>query len=100
VTALQAAPLAPAALPPAISMAQLMAHQMAASQTTVPVTVKTFARAESDMNLGRTVKQGGFGKFRTPTPIDQQDVVRMNRKTRYSPRASSSKSATPAAWTA
>jgi hypothetical protein len=65
-----------------------MAQQMAASQATVPVTVKTFARAESDMNLGRTVKQGGFGKFRhsrTPTPIDQQDVVRMNRETRYSP---------------
>jgi hypothetical protein len=84
-------------------MAQQMAQQMAASQATVPVTVKTFARAESDMNLGRTVKQGGFGKFRhfrTPTLIDQQDVVRMNRKTRYPPRASSSKSATPAAWTA
>jgi hypothetical protein len=77
-----------------------MAQQMAASQATVPVTVKTFARAESVMNLGRAVEQGGFVKFhhfRTPTPIHQQDVVRMNRKTRYSPRACLSKSATSAA---
>lgn len=51
------------------------------------VTVDTFVRAESDMTLSRYVKQGAFGKFfhiRQPTPIDKQDVIRMNRDTLYS----------------
>jgi hypothetical protein len=53
----------------------------------VPVTVENFARAESDLYFGGTVKLGGFAKFyhnREPTPIDQQTVVRMNRDTLYS----------------
>lgn len=53
----------------------------------VPVTVDNFPRAESDMYMGRTVKDGGFGKFmhyRTPTEIDKQTVIRMNRDTLYS----------------
>jgi para-nitrobenzyl esterase len=65
----------------------LLAQQKAASQATVPVTVKNFARAESDLYFGGTVKRGGFGKFdhnRASTPIDKQDVVRMNRDTLYS----------------
>lgn len=52
------------------------------------VNALNFARAESDMYFSRTVKlAGGLGKFvhiRTPTPIDKQDVVRMNRDTLYS----------------
>ena len=51
------------------------------------VTVDNFVRAETDMTLDRYVKQGAFGKFlhlRTPTPIDQQGVIRMNRDTLYS----------------
>jgi hypothetical protein len=51
------------------------------------VTVDNFVRAETDMTLGRYVKQGAFGKFlhiRNPTPIDKQDVIRMNRDTLYS----------------
>ena len=51
------------------------------------VTVDNFVRAETDMTLKRYVDQGGFGKFfhiRKPTPIDQQDVIRMNRDTLYS----------------
>jgi hypothetical protein len=51
------------------------------------VTVENFVRAETDMTLDRYVKQGGFGKFlhiRKPTPIDKQDVIRMNRDTLYS----------------
>jgi hypothetical protein len=39
------------------------------------------------MYFSRFVARGGFGKFdhnRTPTPIDKQDVVRMNRDTLYS----------------
>jgi hypothetical protein len=51
------------------------------------VTVDNFVRAETDMTLGRYVKQGAFGKFlhiRQPTPIDKQDVIRMNLDTLYS----------------
>src|SRR5262249_34453767 len=54
---------------------------------TVPVTVDTFARAESDLYMGNAVKDGGFGKFhhnRTPAEIDKQIVIRMNRDTLYS----------------
>jgi len=50
--------------------------------------VDNFVRAETDITLGRYVKQGAFGKFlhiRKPTPIDKQDVIRMNRDTIYSP---------------
>jgi len=64
----------------------LLAQSTAAGKS-VPVTVKNFARAESDLYFGRTVKLGGFGKFyhyRTPTPIEKQEVVRMNRDTLYS----------------
>jgi hypothetical protein len=51
------------------------------------VTVDNFVRAETDMTLARYVGQGAFGKLlhiRQPTPIDKQDVVRMNRDTLYS----------------
>ncbi len=51
------------------------------------VTVDNFVRAETDMTLHRYVKQGAFGKLlhiRQPTPIDKQDVIRMNRDTLYS----------------
>jgi len=51
------------------------------------VTVDNFVRAETDMTLKRYVEQGAFGKFfhiRQPTPIDKQDVIRMNRDTLYS----------------
>jgi hypothetical protein len=39
------------------------------------------------MYFAGTVKQGAFGKVkhtRVPTPIEQQNVVRMNRDTLYS----------------
>jgi hypothetical protein len=52
-----------------------------------PVTVDTFVRAETDRTMAAYVDQGGFGKFshiRQPTPIDKQDVIRMNRDTLYS----------------
>jgi hypothetical protein len=51
------------------------------------VTVDNFVRAETDMTFARYVKLGAFGKFlhiRQPTPIDKQDVIRMNRDTLYS----------------
>lgn len=51
------------------------------------VTVDNFVRAETDLTMKRYVAQGGFGKIvhlRQPTPIDRQDVIRMNRETIYS----------------
>ena len=51
------------------------------------VTVDNFVRAETDMTLGGYVKQGALGTFlhiRNPTPIDKQNVIRMNRDTIYS----------------
>jgi hypothetical protein len=59
----------------------------ALGQTSVPVTVDNFIRAESDLYMGNAVKTGAFGKFehnRTPTEIDRQMVIRMNRDTLYS----------------
>ena len=53
----------------------------------VPVTVHNFIRAESDLYLDKTVKEGGFGKLnhsRELASVDNQTVVRMNRDTIYS----------------
>jgi hypothetical protein len=54
----------------------------------VPVTVENFPRAETDLYFGMVAtKRDGFGKFmhdRTPTPMDKQTVIRMNRDTLYS----------------
>jgi len=58
-----------------------------ASLASEKVTVDNFVRAETDETLARYVAQGALGKFlhiRTPTPIDKQDVIRMNRDTLYS----------------
>jgi hypothetical protein len=58
-----------------------------AQEKAEPVTVDNFIRAETDLYLGALVKKDWFGKFghdRTPTPIDQQTVIRMNRDTLYS----------------
>ncbi len=53
----------------------------------VRVTVDNFTRAESDTYFARFVKEGGFGKFkheRELAPIDNQNVIRLNRDTLYS----------------
>lgn len=53
----------------------------------VTVTPENFARAESDRYFATIAAGGGFGRFmhnRTPTPVDKQDVVRMNQDTLYS----------------
>ena len=91
------ATLAVALLAPADALAQQVPLPKTASDVPVPVpglavdpvpvTVKSFARAESDSYFRNIVKLGGFGTFyhyRTPTPIDQQTIVRMNRDTLYS----------------
>ncbi len=61
---------------------------IAQAQDTAPVTIDNFARAESDLYFGNSIKDaGGIGKFvhkRTPTEIDKQLVIRMNRDTLYS----------------
>jgi para-nitrobenzyl esterase len=62
-------------------------HTQRPSDKPIVVTVGNFVRAESDLYFGRYVKRGAFGKFfheRTMTPIDKQDIVRMNRDTLYS----------------
>ena len=51
------------------------------------VTVDNFVRAETDMTFKRYESAGGFGKMfhiRQPTPLDKQDVIRMNQDTLYS----------------
>ena len=51
------------------------------------VTVDNFVRAETDMTMKRYQTAGGFGKMfhlRQPTPLDKQDVTRMNQDTLYS----------------
>lgn len=56
-------------------------------EKTIPVTWENFVRAETHKMLKNYSAIGGFGKFfhiRAVTPIDKQDVIRMNRDTRYS----------------
>ena len=41
----------------------------------IPVTIDSFARAETDLYFGNIVRDGGIGKFfhnREPTPLDKQ----------------------------
>ena len=66
----------------------LLFTNMLAAQDLMPVTVKTVARAETDIALKKMYAlTGDYGKFyhlRTPTPIDKQTVIRMNRDVLYS----------------
>ena len=54
----------------------------------MPVTVDNFTRAESDLYFHSiAVKETAFGKFfhnREPAPIDNQNIIRLNRDTLYS----------------
>ncbi len=54
----------------------------------VPVTIENFTRAETDrMFAALQAEAGGVNRLRhnrTPTPIDHQPVIRMNRDTLYS----------------
>lgn len=53
----------------------------------IEVTVTSFVRAETDYYMARTVTQAGLGRIahsRVPTPIEEQNVIRMNRDTIYS----------------
>jgi hypothetical protein len=64
-----------------------MAATSESASTPVLVTADNFARAETDLYFANVVGRDGFGKFmhiRLPTPLDHQDVIRMNRDTLYS----------------
>ncbi|WP_205700316.1 DUF1254 domain-containing protein [Crenobacter intestini] len=54
----------------------------------VTVNIDNFTRAETAFQIDRMLKiTGGVNRWhhnRTPTPIDQQNVIRMNRDTLYS----------------
>jgi hypothetical protein len=68
----------------AVLNAMGVSHAQSPAGSLVPVTVDNFTRAESDMYFGGSVKTAGLGKFhhfREPTPLDKQDVIRMNRDT-------------------
>lgn len=63
------------------------ANALASSDAAILVGVDNFARAESDLYMGKMVADGSFGQFvhsREPAPIDAQNVIRMNRDTLYS----------------
>lgn len=59
-----------------------------AGDTPIEVNVDNFARAQADHEFAGIQKEaGGINKFKTnksPTPIDRQPVIRMNRDTLYS----------------
>ncbi len=63
------------------------ANALASSDAAMLVGVDNFARAESDLYMGKMVADGSLGQFvhsREPAPIDAQNVIRMNRDTLYS----------------
>lgn len=64
------------------------AQAQPAQATGITVLAETYIRAESDRQFGNIVKMAGsvnrLFHFRSPTPLDQQNVVRMNRDTLYS----------------
>ncbi len=63
------------------------ANAQSSTDAATLVGVDNFARAESDLYMGKMVADGGLGRFvhsREPTAIDRQNVIRMNRDTLYS----------------
>lgn len=70
-----------------LALVGLACLAMNAASAADKVTVDNFVRAETDMTMKRYAAQGAFGKFlhiRGMTPVDRQDVIRMNRDTLYS----------------
>jgi hypothetical protein len=70
-----------------VLVANIAGFAQAPTTNSVPVTVDNFPRAESDLYMGNSVKEGGLGKLfhrREPASIDNQIVIRLNRDTLYS----------------
>jgi hypothetical protein len=65
-----------------------MPRTMESARPAEKVTAEAYIRAETDRQFGNLVKMaGGVNRlyhFRSPTPLDKQNVVRMNRDTLYS----------------
>ena len=70
-----------------LAVAILLPFQLEATEP-VTVTPETYIRAETDRQFGEIEQMAGgvnqFYHFRSPTPLDKQNVVRMNRDTLYS----------------
>ena len=66
----------------------LLFGNSALAEEVVPVNVENFAKAETSAQFDRILQMtGGTNKFihlRKPTPLDKQNVIRMNRDTLYS----------------
>ncbi len=73
-----------------VSAVVISAAAQAQDQATPPVKVtpETYIRAETDRQFGIVDKMAGgvnrLYNFRSPTPLDKQNIVRMNRDTLYS----------------
>jgi hypothetical protein len=85
----KAPPLQPAALGSAAAVpAAATAANAAAAATGEKVTPANYIRAETDRSFNNIAAMaGGVNRlfhFRTPTPLDRQTVVRMNKDTLYS----------------
>ncbi len=77
------------ALPPTLALLALLAASSANASEPVMVNVDNFVRAETAEQFDTSLKMTGgavneFFHFREPAPIDQQNVIRMNRDTLYS----------------
>lgn len=72
----------------AFAVALLFSPIAFAADEAIPVNVDNFARAETDMQIGRMLQATkGVNQWthnRLPTPLDKQNVIRMNRDTLYS----------------
>lgn len=68
--------------------ASLFAVPSVIAEEIVPVNIDNFAQAETAMQLDRFIKVSGginkWGHTYQPTPLDKQNVIRMNRDTLYS----------------
>jgi len=72
----------------ALALSLLLPLTAVHAQAAQSVTVETFVRAESDTAIRNIYNGVGglseFGHLRTPTPLDNQTIIRMNRDTLYS----------------
>ncbi len=72
----------------AATLLVVAAPPVLAAEAPVTVNVDNYARAETDMQIGRMLKMPGelnsWTHNRVPTPLDKQNVIRMNRDTLYS----------------